>query len=101
MFNDLSKIKMSERMKDGETVEKPKIAAAKLPPKKRHKKGDKLSPCELDVFDLLTRKGMKQTEAAAHLGLSVRTIEAHTVAIKVKLGANTFAHAAYLMGNLK
>lgn len=53
-----------------------------------------LSPREREVAKLL-RGGLTQSEIAARLGISIRTVETHAANIRAKTGQPTSAVAAF------
>lgn len=54
---------------------------------------DPLSPREAEIAVLLREEGLTQRQVAAHLAISVRTVEAHVAQIRRKMGSATTAAA--------
>lgn len=63
--------------------------------KSHYKKGDALSPREIDVVLGLT-KGLSQKLIADSIGVSAHTVKFHTINLFTKLGARNAPHAVAL-----
>ncbi len=73
------------RIKDGETVIDPTIVSSLMGRRRRPGSLNLLTPRELEVLALLA-EGMSNRAVASRLGVTERTVEAHTAQIFVKLG---------------